>query len=445
MSMQLKLGNMATLHQALADIDGILKIIQNYQSSTSQSGDWSDWTLTLASSKVLIMSFLLIVLTDGRETISVFSIVPKASQELRTALNELKLLCSVENITLESHYHISICTQFFGESLLLMNSLSFSNSSEIADGITNLLNLFKTVSDANVRIHDLKLPGHLLFLSFDDFKLFGDFVTLMTMRQSPCVSLDSLRNEIQRLNQKIEATKVSTTGISNGFLATLSTALGCFKSCLDLESGVISSDAKGKNSLLSPNGNSDFYFKFKEFLLSFTAHFLVKRLGIPKCASFYDLKIASSSEVDLKNLLLLNRSLMIASVGPTDALESNTQSLQILTNSAAFNLIRAIEMKSNNAPAHQIRNVLLSVEEMIKAQMYHEPMIECILYLLLGEFNMNTDLDLSRQQLQIAFNVAQSRLANKNLMVLAAKNLSRSFSSTGDDEESKKWSKLALF
>ena len=89
MNLQLTLGENEMIHQALADTDGLLKIIQNHPCENEE------WNELLTCSKVLILSFLMIILTADRKILSVFSIIPKASEELRQALNDLS---NIQNI-----------------------------------------------------------------------------------------------------------------------------------------------------------------------------------------------------------------------------------------------------------------------------------------------------------------------------------------------------------
>lgn len=428
MNLQLKLDNKAMLHQALADCDGLLKIIQNYHESLSETD--SVWKVLLTCSKVLVLAFLLIILTDERKILSVFTIIPKASDELRQALNDLAEINNNDSLPLPE---VSIGTAFFAESLLLLNSLNFSNSVGIASGISHLLKLFE--KQANHRITQLKLPGQLVFLEFEDFKLFGDFITLLTLRQSPGATFTHLQKEIQRLSGTIQAARNS---INFSILDNLLMSLNSFKACLDLEAGIINQVIqKNTNNIGDPVFNK----KFRECLLSFTAHQVVGRLGIPKIVAFYDHKINSTSEVDLNNLMFLNKALLTSSTVPSESLEAASQALQILTNSVTFYLIRAVELKKSHAPAHHIRNVLSTAEGLLKSQMYHEPKIECIFRLLQGEFILETDLELARNHLQMAYQLAKDQLANKTLMAMAANNLAKSYKLTGDDELSAQWSK----
>ena len=423
MNLQLKLGENEMIHQALADTDGLLKIIQNHPCENEE------WNELLTCSKVLILSFLMIILTADRKILSVFSIIPKASEELRQALNDLS---NIQNIT-----ENLIGTAFFGESLLLLNSLAFSNSSSIANGISNLLKLFERQQEIFPKISQLKLPGYLTFLHFDEFKIFGDFITLLTLRQSPGASFCQLQEQIQRIIGTL--TKSQSNSV---FRDNLLMTLNCFKSSLDLEAGIITNISISK---ASPIGDLDFNKKFREFLLSFTAHQIVGRLGVPKVVAFYDLKINSTSEVDLSNLMILNKALLTASSVPSvESLEKNSVTLQVLTNSVAFYLIRAIELKRTSAPSHHIRNVLNSAEDLLKSQMYHEPKLDCIYHLLQGEFQMETDITMGRSHLQTAYHVAKDQLANKVLINVAVRQLVKSFKLTGEDEISEQWTKLLI-
>jgi hypothetical protein len=425
MNIQLKLDNKTLLHQALADTDNLLKIIQNY----SESFDSMEWKVLLTCSKVLVLSVLLIILTDDRKILSVFTIIPKAAGELRQALNDLS---DINNKDF-SFTEMSFGTAFFGESLLLLNSLNFSNSMGISSGISNFLNLFEKQQLKCQNISLLKLPGQLVFLEFDEFKLFGDFIILLTLRQSSGYTFIHLQGEIQRLIRTVDSSRKFS--INYRFLDNLLMVLNSFKSTLDLEAGIITQIVP-KNG---PIGDSAFNKKFRECLLSFTAHQVVPRLGIPKVVAFYDHKINSTPEVDLNNLMFLNKALLTSSTIPSESLEAGSQALQILTNSVAFNLIRAIELKRSSAPAHHIRNVLNNAETLLKSQLYHEPKIECIFHLLQGEFILETNYELARNHLQIAFQLAKDQLANKTLMSIAAKQLAKSFKLTGDDEISSQW------
>ena len=446
MNLQSKLDNKLLLHQALSDTDEILKIIQNHQSIFDSN---EEWKYLLASSKVLILSFLLLILTNDRKILSVFSILPKAIEELSQAITELNCCIFFSDsgfVNNFENYFICLCTAFFAESLILLNSLAFSNSQRISTGIENLLNLFKFVNEKNIPISELKLPGHLIFLNFEEFRMLGDFITLLTLRQSPNVTFVSLQKEIERLVGKIKSNSSNNIKTPNSsFLNNLLMALNSFKSCLDLESGVINQSNSSKSPII---GDLEFNKKFREFLLSFTAHAVVKRLGVPKVTTFYDHKIKSTLEVDLKNLLILNRLLLLADTNKNSSvsdqsgqiknisfneIENQTQNLQIITNSVSFYLIRAMELQNSNSPAHHVRNCLLTAEEIIKNQLYHEPKLECILNILLGEFHFKTDLELSRNYLQSAFNTAQQQLSNKLLMNLAGRLLMKSFLMTGDE------------
>ena len=112
--------------------------------------------------------------------------------------------------------------------------------------------------------------------------------------------------------------------------------------------------------------------------------------------------------------MILNKALLTASSVPSvESLEKNSVTLQVLTNSVAFYLIRAIELKRTSAPSHHIRNVLNSAEDLLKSQMYHEPKLDCIYHLLQGEFQMETDITMGRSHLQTAYHVAKDQLANK--------------------------------
>lgn len=432
MNIQLKLDNKTLLHHALAETDNLLKIIQNY----SESFDDVDWNILLTCSKVLVLSFLLIILTDDRKILSVFTIIPKAAEELRQALNDLSDINNSNNNNDNDlpFTEISFGTAFFGESLLLLNSLNFSNSMGISSGISNFLNLFQKQK----QISQLKLPGQLVFLEFDDFKLFGDFITLLTLRQSPGATFTHLQGEIQRLIGTINSS--AKYSVNCGFLDNLLMALNSFKSAMDLEAGIIT-QISPKNG---PIGDPVFNKKFRECLLSFTAHQVVGRLGIPKVVAFYDHKINSTAEVDLNSLMFLNKALLTSSTIPSESLETSSQALQILTNSVAFYLIRAIELKKSAAPAHHIRKVLNTAESLLKSQLYHEPKIECIFHLLQGEFILETDFESARTHLQIAFQLAKDQLANKTLMTLAAKQLAKAFKLTGDDEISAQWLKVKI-
>lgn len=432
MNVQLKLDNKTLLHQALADTDNLLKIIQNYSESIDEPE--TEWKVLLICSKVLILSFLLIILTDDRQILSIFTIIPKAADELRQSLNDLS---DINNNDLPFS-DISIGTAFFGESLLLLNSLNFSNSIGISNGISNFLKLFEKHQLKQHQIYQLKLPGQLVFLEFDDFKLFGDFITLLTLRQSPGATFSHLQGEIQRLIGTINSS--NKFSVNCVFLDNLLMALNSFKSALDLEASVLTQIVPKTG----PVGDAVFNKKFRECLLSFTAHQVVGRLGIPKVAAFYDHKINSTTEVDLNNLMFLNKALLNSSTIPSESLESSSQALQILTNSVSFYLIRAIELKKLSAPAHHIRKVLSTAESLLKSQLYHEPKIECIFHLLQGEFILETEYELARNHLQIAFHLAKDQLANKTLMNLAAKLLSASFKLTGDDEISLQWLKVKI-
>lgn len=431
MNLQLKIDNKNLLHEALADTDALLKIIQKHSESIDEIGEM-DWKVLLTCSKVLVLSFLLIILTDDRKILSVFTIIPKAAEELRQALNDLS---EINNKDLP-FTEISIGTALFGESLLLLNSLNFSNSIGIGNGISHLLKLFDKKQVKKQEISQLKLPGNLVYLEFNDFKLFGDFILLLTLRQSSGVTLKHLKGEIQRLNGTINS---KSNNNNSGFLDNLLMSLNSFKSCLDLESGII-------NQIIpktGPIGDSVFNKKFRECLLSFTAHQVVNRLGIPKIVAFYDHKINSTAEVDLNNLMFLNKALLTSSTFPSESLETASQALQILTNSVAFYLIKAIELKKSNSPAHHIRNCLSKAENILKSQIYREPKIDCIFHLLQGEFCLQTDFELARNHLQLAFQIAKDQLENKTLMKIAAKNLAKSFKLTCDDELSIQWSKAA--
>lgn len=432
MNLQWKLGDKAMLHQALADIDGILKIIQ----SIPLDGPDQEWNSLISCSKVLILSFLMIILTDDRKILSVFSIIPKASEELRQALNYL----SSELLATSTRPEILFGTVFFGESLLLLNSLTFSNSSSIASGISNLLKLFELQQQILPKISHLKLPGNLDFLDFEDFKMFGDFITLLTIRQSPGASFKQLQGQIQRLIQTVKSIQSSSADVNSTFLGNLLMALNCFKSSMDLEAGIVNQISVPKDEI---KGDAVFHKKFREYLLSFTAHQVVDRLGVPKVAAFYDLKINSAKEVDLNNLMILNKSLLTSSTGPfSEALENNSHALQILTNSVSFYLIRAIELRRTGSPAHHIRNVLAQAEGLLKSQMYHEPKLDCIYHILQGDFHMETDIISARAHFQTAFHVATNQLANTVLSKMIAAKLHKSFKLTGDDEFCEQWKKF---
>lgn len=432
MNLQLKIDDKTLLHQALADIDGILKIIQNYLNSCEGNEEWRD---LLVCSKVVILSFLLIVLTDDRKILSVFTIIPKAAEELRQALSELAEMKIIDHPFSET----CIGTALFGESLLLLNSLAFSNSSAIASGINHLLKLFETQStQSNAQSGPLKLPGHLIFLDFEEFKLFGDFITLLTIRQSPGASFSHLQGEISRLTSTINVN--AKTSFNVRFLDNLLMALNSFKASMDLEAGMINqSIATPKNG---PIGDLAFNKMFRECLLSFTAHQVVGRLGVPKVVAFYDHKINSTSQVDLNNLMFLNRALLTSSTIPSESLEASSQALQIISNSVAFYLIRAVELKKSAAPAHHIRNALSTADNLLKSQMYHEPKLECIFHLLQGEFLLETELETARTHLQSAYQISKDQLANKAMRSMAAKALEKSFKLTGDDELASKWANL---
>ena len=70
MNVHLKLDNKTLLHQALADTDNLLKIIQNYLESIDETE--VEWKVLLTCSKVLILSFLLIILTRFLAVASTF-------------------------------------------------------------------------------------------------------------------------------------------------------------------------------------------------------------------------------------------------------------------------------------------------------------------------------------------------------------------------------------
>ena len=431
MNLQSKLDNEKLLHQVLADIDGILKIIQNFMDTLKPENLNNPWPALLLQSKILVLSFLLIILTSNdRNILSIFSIIPKAAEELQQASN---LLINSDSFMAEGEEgEISIGTAFFAESLLLLNSLKFSNSSEIATGISNLIKLFERQQAQFPKLSQLKLAGNLIFLSFEEFKLFGDFITILTIRQSPGSQFVHLQGEIKRISDSI----TNSSSNNKPFLDNLSMALVSFKTSLDLEAGIINQISSKSNEF----GYEEFNKKFKECILSFTAHQVVSKLGIPKVTAFYDHKIGSTKEIDINNLLILNKALLTSSTD--EALESNTNSLQILTNSVAFYLIRAVELMKSRAPAHHIRNVLFSASELLKSQMYHEPKLECIYNLLQGEFIMETDLDASRNHFKFAYQIAKDQLGNRNLMSVAAVKMVKSFKMTGDDEFAAQWAKL---
>lgn len=429
MNLQSKLDNEKLLHQVLADIDGILKIIQSHLDiCTIASSSDSSFRLLLQS-KVLILSFLLIVLTSNdRKIMSIFSIIPKAAEDLGQFLN---LLINEHQFEASEFDENSIGTAFFAGSLLLMNSLKFSNSSEIASGISLLLKLFELQQTHFPKISQLKLAGNLVFLDFEEFKLFGDFITILTIRQSPGAQFSHVKSEIERLTGTIS----SSNNNNNPFLDNLLMVLSSFKTCLDLEAGIINQISSKSITF----GDKEFNKKFKECILSFTAHQVVSKLGIPKVVAFYDHKIGATKEVDTNNLLLLNKALLTSTTD--EVLGANSQSLQILTNSVTFHLIRAIELMKSSVPAHHVRNVLSSAAELLKSQMYHEPKLDCIYNLLQGEFSMETDMETARNHLQYAYQIAMDQLGNRNLMSIAAGKLVKSFKLTGDDEIANQWSK----
>ena len=437
LNLQSKLDNKKLLHQVLADIDGILKIIQKSIDTIDLDSTTSSdpWRSLLLQSKILLLSFLLIVLTSNdREILSIFSIIPKAAEELRLSLN---LLISEHFESAEfSTNEISISTAFFAESLLLMNSLKFSNSAEISMGISNLLKLFEKQQIHFPKISQLKLAGNLIFLDFEEFKLFGDFITILTIRQSPGAQFLHLQSEIKRLTDTLTIYITNNVVSNKPFIDNLLLSLGSFKASLDLEAGIINQISSKSVAF----GDQQFSKKFKECILSFTAHQVVGKLGIPKVVAFYDHKINSTEEVDLNNLLALNKALLTSST--EESLETKTHSLQILTNSVSFYLIRAIELMKSFAPAHHVRNVLSPAAELLKSQMYHEPKLDCIYNLLQGEFNFETDMEAARNHLQFAYQIAKIQLGNKTLMDIAAGKLYKSYKKTGDDEIAAQWLKL---
>lgn len=434
MNFQSKLDNEKLLHQVLADIDAILKIIQNRMDMFTIDDSTSDpWFKLLLQSKVLILSFLLIILTSNdRKILSIFLIVPKAAEDLGQSLNLLISEQYFDPSDPSEANEISIGTAFFACSLLLMNSLKFSNSSGISTGISNLLKLFQMQYAHFPKISQLKLAGNLVFLNFEEFKLFGDFITILTIRQSPGAQFSHLQSEIKRLTDTITISKPAGVNL---FLDNLLMALASYKTCLDLEAGIINQISSKSTTL----GDQEFNRKFKECILSFTAHQVVGKLGVQKVVAFYDHKISSTKEVDTNNLLALNKALLTLT---TDGiLEANSQSLQNLTNSTTFHLIRAIELMNSSAPAHHVRNALSSAAELLKSQMYHEPKLDCIYNLLQGEFNLETDMETARNHLQFAYQIAMEQLGNKTLMSIAAGKLVKSFKMTGDDELANQWSK----
>ena len=104
---------------------------------------------------------MIILTSNDRNILSIFSIIPKAAEELQQALN---LLINSDSFMTEGEEgEISIGTAFFAESLLLLNSLKFSNSSEIATGISNLIKLFERQQAQFLKLSQLKLAGNLIF------------------------------------------------------------------------------------------------------------------------------------------------------------------------------------------------------------------------------------------------------------------------------------------
>lgn len=410
MGLQLKFERGA-LPQVLVDLDRLLQLI----------GQQPPGPLTSAS-KVIFLCFLNVILATDRKIMSVFMTLPKASQELRQALDDLPLS---EEAEAEAKEEV-IGAIILGEFVYSLNMLPFSGN------LTRSLNRLAGLLTA-VQGDILPLPGHLQFASVSDAKLMLSLLQVFHQRQN-MVPFSELQVSINSLFKQLSQSKSVLSD-------TLEMALAGFKMCIDLDFGTISQ----VGSISRPNADPNYARKFRDFILSFTAHALVGKLGVHKIVTFYDKKLASTADVDLSCLLHLNKLFVKRSTEEFGAvLNDSVQNLHIPQLQLFFAILRVVEMRSKSVAAHHIRDALNSARNLASALPGKEPMLICWLDLLQGEYFEAIDHEAAIGHYRNAFGTAKEQLGHVRLSKLAAGKLSKLFQTLGDDSAAQHWSSQVL-
>ncbi len=398
MGLQLKFERGA-LPQVLLDLDRLLQLISQQQPSNP----------LIFASKILFLCFLNVILATDRKIMSVFMTLPKALQELRQALDEIV-------VNQETFGAIIL-----GEFTCLLHSIPFADDQSRPLGrLDELLN--------GIEDEYLSLPGHLQFVQVSDARLIFKLLHIISSRQQ-FVPYTQLQASIAALQRELSQ--------SQSFLAdTIEMVLAGFKMSIELDVGKISQVAK----IDRPNADPEFAKTFRDFILSFTAHTLIGKLGIQKVTSFYDKKLAVTTAVDLSCLLHLNKLLAKRSTEEFGAaLQGAVQNLHIPQLQLLFHVLQVVEMRTLGAPAHHIRDVLSAAKGLVDQLSGREPMLLCWLHLLQGEYFEPIDFDASITHYQAAYSTAKEQLGNQRLFKVAAGKLVKIYQMIGDDSAVQYW------
>ena len=397
MGLQLKFERGA-LPQVLLDLDRLLQLLNQQPPNP-----------LVSASKILFLCFLNVILATDRKIMSVFMTLPKALQELKQAIDA----CEVSQATLGA--------TILGEFVFLLHSIPFAG--EPGQSVRRIAELLSGLEE-----DFLSLPGHLQFVRVSDAKLICRLLEIFAKRQQ-FAPYAQLQASIAALQQDLSQ--------SQSVLAdTLEMSLSGFKMCIELEFGSISQVA----NIERPNADAEFAKKFREFVLSFTAHALIGKLGVAKVVSFYDKKLSATKDVDLSCLLHLNKLLAKRSTeefGP--ALSGAIQNLHLPHLQLLFQILQVVEMQTLGVPAHHIREALIAARGLADRLPSREPMLICWLDLLQGEYFEPIDFEASIAHYSAAFNTAKAQLGHQRLTKLAASKLAKIHQTIGDDSQSQFW------
>jgi hypothetical protein len=393
LSLQLKLEQgTRQLPQVLVDLDELLELIARKQRDYA---DDSEALGLLRASKVLCLSFLVLVLMKEREIVSVFQALPKAVFELNECLADLERGQQANKAELE----LGVCV--LGRVLVFVHAVSLGASEAIAMQYKALAAAFAAFQAhcEELELPFVRLPGLLIFLSCGELELLLRFCRLVSDRFDASVSFETLMEGIDRVQAELKANAASP------FAEPLSVSADAFRRSIELSS----TRAVGHFPQTVPS-------KMHEVLLLLTAHGLMPRFGREKVSSFYEQKRTSFVAVDTRAFVAMNRAMVSDGKDMEGALACDD--LRLDWSMAQCHLCIAVSLHQGASPAHVIRPHLDSALELVSR--LSDPQLAAAAHLLKAEFESSTDLDAALDHAQKAAFLSAHRLGNSKWTEIAS-------------------------